>query len=556
MKMMITARMLPSTRLRLLRIWPFVAAITLFLNLGAYPLIDSDEGRNAEIGREMAASNNYLLPYFNGLPYVDKPILYFAAQAAAMELLGPTEMAARLPALLFTLLTVALVAWFARRVWDADAAVVAAVTLISMPLTVGFARTVIFDSALTFFIVLAIISFYFAIESGERRWPVLAWAAMALGVLTKGPVAIALPLLVAIPFAIWRKRFRALWSIVGSLLFLAIVLPWVWAVSQVVPDFLEYVLVTETVERMSTDSLMRSGPPWYFIPYLLAGALPWSIVVIASRRAWWRPDPTIVYLLLWIGAPFILFSLSRSKQPQYILPLIPPMALLVASCWREMRTRAAAIAHLVVAALLLIAPLVFHRTKMRPEIAAVADGTAIALGVFCLAAGICAIVFARRRELAIVVLTIPILAMPSVANPLLVAIGERRSTRSFIARLAPHLTPGTKVIGVEAFTGSMAFYLRAPLTVATEDGSEWTSNYVVRRFERFAGDTASTLRSLPWFERDFGTCCVRRIYIVRNKDEGHRRFFERRGLPLIARGAHHSAYGPWVGPGGMGGMGE
>ena len=252
--------------MRLLRIWPLVATLALFLNLGAYPLLDADEGRNAEVGREMAVSNDYLVPYLNGLPYVDKPIVYFAAEAAAMEVLGPTEFAARLPALLFTLFTVALVAWFARRVWDTDAAVVVAVALMSMPLTVAFARTVIFDSALTFFIVLAIIAFYFAIESGEMRWRVLAWVAMALGVLTKGPVALALPLLVAIPFAIWRKRFRALWSIVGLLLFIGIVLPWVWAVSQVVPDFLEYVLVTETAQRMATDSLKRTGPPWYFIP--------------------------------------------------------------------------------------------------------------------------------------------------------------------------------------------------------------------------------------------------------------------------------------------------
>src|SRR5258706_1531577 len=104
------------------------------------------------------------MPRLDALPYVDKPIVYFAAEAAVMEVLGPTETAARLPALLFTLLTAALVAWFARRIWGSDEAWLSAFILLSMPLTVGFAHIVIFDSALAFFVTLALIAFYFGIE--------------------------------------------------------------------------------------------------------------------------------------------------------------------------------------------------------------------------------------------------------------------------------------------------------------------------------------------------------------------------------------------------------
>src|SRR5258708_26879280 len=109
------------------------------------------------------------MPRLDALPYVDKPIIYFAAEAAAMEVLGPTETAARLPALLFTLLTAALVAWFARRLWDAEAGWASAIAMLSMPLTVAFAHMALFDSALMFFITAALIAPSLAVAELQER---------------------------------------------------------------------------------------------------------------------------------------------------------------------------------------------------------------------------------------------------------------------------------------------------------------------------------------------------------------------------------------------------
>ena len=537
--------------------------LALAIQLGGFPLLDADEGRNAEVAREMAETNDYVMPRLNGLPYLDKPIVYFAAEAAVMEVLGPTEVAARLPAYLFTIATAAVLFWFARKVWGGDTPYIAAIVFLAMPLTVAFARTVIFDSALMFFSVVALAAFYFAIEAsvilseakdlpsrGEqgrsfaslrmtRGWSIVAWVAMGLAILTKGPVIFVLVLFVVIPYAFTRRALRVLFPILGFLAFAIVIAPWLWGVTQVVPEFLQYVLVTETAARMATKELQRTGPPWYFVPYLIAGALPWSLVAIFSWKSLKRRE--LLFLALWIAIPFVFFSISQSKRPQYILPLMPAIALLVARIWHEARTRAAAILFAVFGGILLAAPLVFHRTKMKPEIAAVADDTALFLGL-AFAAGAVVALFAKRRDLVLIALSLPVLLMPLITNPLMRSIGERRSTKTFVSRIRPHLRPGTDVIGVEAFTGSLAFYLQRPITVVTEDASELTSNYLVRRYEKYTTNPASPLKPLPYFERSL-SATTPRIYIVRNKDAPRRSVLEARGWRPVAHGTHLVAYG-------------
>ena len=498
----------------MLSAWAIIAAMAIGARLGGYPLLDADEGRNGEVGREMAATNDYVMPRLDGLPYLDKPIVYFAAEAATMEIAGPTEFAARFPAWLFTIATAILIAWFASRVGlDPPAA---AILFLSMPLTIAFARTVIFDSALAFFITAALIAFYL-----ER--PTLAWAAMAFGVITKGPVALAVPLMVAVPYAIWRKRPRLLISIIGLILFVVIIAPWVWAISRVVPDFLQYVLVTETAQRLTTGALKRTGPPWYFVPYLIGGALPWVFAVRVRREDWLDR-----YLMLWLAVPFIFFSLSQSKRPQYILPLLPAIALLAA---RRVSWRAAAIALAAFGALLLGALPFIHLPY--------GAGTAIILGAAALICGLAGVFL--RGPLGLIAVSIPMLAVPLLTTGALRELGWRRSTKALIAEVRPLLKPDTEVIGIEAFTGSMAFYLQRPIIIVTPDGEELTSNYITRHYSRFANDPHSTIRPASWLPNAFdGT--RPRVILVRDNDRKNRALVEAHGAQLVATGAHFVAY--------------
>jgi 4-amino-4-deoxy-L-arabinose transferase-like glycosyltransferase len=568
-------------RTALLKIWLLIVAIALFINIGGYPLFDADEGRNGEVGREMAATNDYVMPRIDGMPYLDKPVVYFAAEAAAMEVLGPTELAARLPAYLFTLLTALLVFWFARRVWSEESAYIAAIAFLSMPLTLAFARTVIFDSALTFFIVGAIVAFYMSCRwpvAGSQAptplatghwppatWSTIAWASIAFGVLTKGPVAIAVPLLVMIPYAIKWKSFRKLWSWGGLVAFVVIIAPWVWAVSRVVPDFLHYVLVTETVQRLATKALKRTGPPWYFIPYVIGGALPWSILACfawgrAPHPAFGHPlpegegdvsratipsrggrgcreaaregrDHTTLLLALWILIPFLFFSISQSKRPQYILPVMPAIALAIANFWSPKAARIAAALFAIVGVVLVAAPFV-HVKKMAPEVAAGVASSALPMGIVTLIGALAAIVFAKRREIAVAALSLPLIAVPITANPLLQSIGVRRSAKAFVSQLAPYAN--RQIVGIDDYTGSLQFYLRKPIVVVTPNAEEFTSNYIIRHYDQFANDPGSPVRRDTVYD-------AARLYIVRSNDAMHINLLQSNGFAEVARDAHHVA---------------
>jgi 4-amino-4-deoxy-L-arabinose transferase-like glycosyltransferase len=588
--------------------------------LGGYPLLDPDEGRNGEVAREMMASGDYVLPRLDGLPYLDKPVLFFAADALSQQVFGVGEAAARLPALLFALATAALTGWFAGRLFDRRARWIAALAAVAAPLPIAFARTVIFDSALSFFMVLGLCAFYAAIEArhagmapsagaagqagqagtpgqepvgawGIRYlpWTALAWLAMGLGVLTKGPVALAVPLLAAVPYAIYRRASRAVWHPVGVLALAAAVGPWLWAMSRQVPEFLHYALVVETWQRVTTPQMNREGPIWLYLPVIVAGALPWSILVLAGWRRSLRLragirgarlDPRLLYLFLWIALPFVMFSLSHSKRPQYILPLLPAVALLAAKVWVDScaageddeaaaanpadgdagsvpGSRGVTLTWLGLGALCAIgAPVVArshsaalaHVTRLPATLAAIASF--FLLGSALVAWSRQAAPHGRAplapRALLLAGLLVPVLAMPACVVPLLDEIGANRSARAAAAAIAPRLPAGGEVVGVRAFPPSLPFYLQHTVLVASPRGRELTSNYVIAYFQKWlTADPGQTpLRPFAWWRTALAACDRPRIFVAWADDADARTTLAAAGLPRIFANDRMAAFGP------------
>ena len=545
-------------------IWLLLVAFAVGFGIGDYGLIEPDEGRNAEVAREMAVTNNYVLPHLNGLPYLDKPVLFFAAVAAAIEVFGVNEFAARLASLLLGLATAALTGWFACRFWGRDAAVVAATATATAPLALGLSRIVIMDTMLSFFAVLAMISFFIAVEKRAETsqelsirlpwyvWTLIAWAAMGLGVLTKGPVAFAVPLLVAAPYAVWRRASLAVWHPLGPVMMLGLALPWVWAVSREIPNFLHYVMVTETWARMTTDELRRTEPVWFFVPVLLAGTFPWSIVALSNLRSRWALEEPFdrklrLYLLLWLVVPLIFFSLSRGKQEQYMLPLVPAVALLVASRWtdRPKGVRfAAAIWGLLGLSMLAVVALGVPGLDTERVSMATAMRTAIGIGVVALVGAVVAWFGAsRRRQLVVVGLALPLMAFPMVSAGLMESVAADRSTRGLATEIEDHLGPETELLWIETYAGGVSFYLQRLIPVATTDGDELRSNYILRNAEIFLDDEG-LLRPLAAAERAVSGCDGRRVFLLGTGSRDLGDVIEASGVPLLMENRRWLAFGP------------
>jgi len=528
------------------------AVLALGWNLNGYRLLDPDEGRNAEVAREMAAENDYLLPHLDGLPYLDKPIVFFAAAAAAMEVLGPTETAARLPALLATIATIALVVWFARRRWGPATGWLGGLALATMPMAMAYARATIFDSTLSLCTTAAILAF------AEER-PVLAWAAIGVGTLTKGPVAIAIPICVMVPWLLLTGvPLRRLFPPRGLAVFGLVTLPWFVYVSLRIPEFPHYVFVRETLQRVTTRSFHRTAPLWYYLPILPVAAFPWIVPALARlgggrwRWAWLarkvNPDAREPLLLTcWVLGPLAFFSLSQSKLPQYLLPLMPAFAFAAARSWTRAGTTVPWRAYVVLAVVLGL--LLVSLTLWMPapisltsaERAAIPP-TALALGLVLLASAPLVWLGVRlaRPALAAAACAVTVIAIPFVSGRLLRAVGDDRSA----AALAAAAGDRGEVLGIAAYPPSLPFYLRRRVSLASATGREFTSTFIADYVERFRDQPDTPLLPPLAWRPIVERCPTPTVFVTRTGDRDTRGALAAGGLPLLYEDGRYAAYGP------------
>ncbi len=314
-------------------------------------LVGADEPRYAQIAREMLFRHDYITPVLWGHPWLEKPALYYWRAMFAFLEFGVHDWSARLPSASFAFILVALIFLHLRRFRPGsqlDAALITA----SCAGIVGFARGASTDMQLAAPFCIGMLGWYAWYETDKKFWLFDLYFFVGVATLAKGPVAPVMAGCIIFSFAALRREWsllrRTIW-IPGVLLYFAMVLPWYIAVQRRNPDFLRIFFLEHNLERFATNRYMHAQPFWYYLPILLLALMPWSVIAlralveaIQQSIAEWRArlakhhyighsrwgDAFPEFLVLWTLFPIVIFSLSRSKLPGYILPSIPPLTIL------------------------------------------------------------------------------------------------------------------------------------------------------------------------------------------------------------------------------------
>ena len=317
-----------------------IYALLWFGTLNYRHLIPSDEGRYAEMAREMLVTGDWVTPRYNGYKYFEKPPLQVWATAITFQVFGIGDWQARLWSALTGFLTILAIGFTGTRIYNARAGWLAAVVLASSPMWVISGHFNSLDMGLSAFLVAALCSLLFAQtthnKSSSRNWMWICWVFMALATLSKGVIGAAIPAMVLIAYSIstWDwKIWTRLRLLSGLILFLLITAPWFVLVAQRNEEFLEFFFIHEHLQRFTQDAHSRTGPIYYFVPLVLIGILPWVLQIPGSIAQAWqerRGEFSSGWLLVcWSVMIFAFFSVSHSKLPGYIIPIFPALALLI-----------------------------------------------------------------------------------------------------------------------------------------------------------------------------------------------------------------------------------
>jgi len=348
------------------------------LRLGGVPLLGPDEPRYARVAIEMQRASEWVRPTLQGEPWLEKPPLYYWLAGMAFAVLGETEAAARAPSLVALLLLTGTTALFGARVFGTAAGLHAGFVAGTALLPFAYGRAASMDMLLAATVTAAIglAGLRLLGIAGRHAWTGAA-AAAGLATLAKGPLGLLLPGLVVAGQLVasrdWRRVREAL-SPAPLLAFAVVALPWYLAIlADQGRHFVDVFLLNHNVQRFTSTIHNHPGPFWYYLPVLLVGLFPWSgLAVPALLRDGEREPRARRFVLLWLLLPLVFFSLAASKLPGYILPCVPPLAILVgraadrlvhegATPERLLSGRVAALVGLVLGALVACAPAALFR---------------------------------------------------------------------------------------------------------------------------------------------------------------------------------------------------
>jgi 4-amino-4-deoxy-L-arabinose transferase-like glycosyltransferase len=472
-----------------------VLTVAWFATVQLRPLFDPDEGRYAEIPREMLQSGDWVTPRFDGLKYFEKPPLQYWATATLYSLAGVQEWSSRAWTVGLALACLAAVYGWTRRLYGPDAARTALLALAVSPFFLVVGHLDLLDPGFTFWLTAMVLAFTLAQTAAEhsdaeRRWMMAAWAAAALGILTKGIVVLVLAGGTLIIYSLIERDarpWRRLHPGAGLPLFLVLAVPWFVIVSMRNPRFAQFFFVHEHFTRFLTTVHQRVEPWWYFLPLLLAGTLPWILPLARALRPAWSeagiaPGPAAGaattgfkpcrFLLIYALFTLVFFSLSDSKLAPYILPMFPVLAAVTgAQAAGDARfTRRAAWIGAALVTFIALGLLVYsaRHNSYVPHQAwqwALTGIVVAAAALATLAPGL------RGREpgAAAVTAVSAILAWQCLLCEYAV-IPPSRSARELVAAVRPYIGAETRLYSVGQYRESISPYLKRTLTLVDYAG--------------------------------------------------------------------------------------
>ncbi|MDD3147990.1 MAG: glycosyltransferase family 39 protein [Candidatus Riflebacteria bacterium] len=315
--------------------------LPVLLHLGTAGLFETSEARYASVARQMIDSGDWLTPRQNGLKHLTKPPVTYWLSALGMKLFGINEFGARFFLSVAAGLTALGTFLIGRLFFGTLSGLIATLVLITTLFFQIQFRGLTTDPFLAAGETLMVFCFFSWLNSQRQRWLYSFWLMAALAFMIKGPPAL-LPLAGLIPAAIMTGQKQSIRQLflhkAGWAIFLVAGLGWYLTMAMMNSGLLSYFLIDETLKRVASSSHRRVAPFYYFLVLLPAGIFPWVsffFVSLKERIKEFRDDPAAVYLLLWLVAPLVVFSLSRSKLAGYALPLLVPMALMVGEAVRK-----------------------------------------------------------------------------------------------------------------------------------------------------------------------------------------------------------------------------
>lgn len=485
-----------------------VAALVWFCNLDYRKLVRPDEGRYAEIPREMVASGDWLTPRLNDLKYFEKPALQYWATAAAYEAFGQAHWTARLWPALTGFLGILFTAFVGMKLWGRQAGIYAGLVLGSSVLWVGIGHINTLDMGLSFFLSAGVLSLALAQRSqwplSQRNWMLVAWVSLGLAILSKGLIGAVLPAAAFFVYSVLNLDWAAwkrLHILKGVLALLIVTAPWFIWVSIVNPEFFNFFFIHEHWDRFLKSEHKRLGVWYYFVPILLGGILPWMFMMLGSLATAWQREPvegfqTRRYLLVWCVLVFVFFSVSKSKLPSYILPIFPALALLIGERMTRMSGKALAWCMvpmaLAGAALAAWSPYVVRLAS--DEVPAILYEKYVpwilACGLVFFIGSAMAAWWARsgRETAAIVLLSITGLVGIQLGISGHDSLAPASGAFYIAPKIQPYLKPGLPFYSIGMYEQTLPFYIKRPVTLVEirdemafgidQEPQKWVKDYV------------------------------------------------------------------------------